>query len=147
MKHTHLIIGIVFLTATTGSSQSVTSVQHDSPNHTTIVIHNTSPEAYAERNQRAAEARRRLDEKRRRQHELELARIEAETRRAEARAKAQSAPLVYRKPEYRPAPFMNGGRPTLGGWYGGFGGFGVGNFGYGRSFAPRFRPVRSRRCR
>lgn len=136
------------------------SVERTSPNHTTIVIHDTSPEAYQLRNEQARAARRRLDEKRRRKHELELARLEAQTRQneAEARARAQrqQQTVVYRKPEYRPAPFMNGGRPTMGisfsgvyGGYGlgGFGGYGYRGRGYRRSYSPRRYSYRGCRTR
>jgi hypothetical protein len=161
MKKFAILLSIVQLCCYSAAAEGADiSVEHTSPIHTKIVIHNTSPEAFRERNARAREAGRRLEIKRQQKHELELARIEAEERDARARAQAQAQmqqPTIYRKKPYQPAPFMNGGRPTMGF---GFGGFSTVGYGYG-GFAPRpyayrgrcgnraFRPrgVSSGRCR
>jgi hypothetical protein len=123
-----------------------------SGNHTEIVIHNTSPDAYKARREQAERAQRRVDEKKQREHELELAKIKAGARddvpRAERVAVAPAPAPVYRKPEYKPAHFMNGGYPTMGfgsygfGSYNGFSyGYGLGSpgFGYGYGFGPVYR--------
>ena len=146
MKNIVTILSTVLLSCYIAAAETNISVEQTSSNHTKIVIHNTSPEAYRERNERAREAGRRLELKRQRKHELELARVEAEEQEARAQAQARAQvrqPRIYRKKPYQPAPFMNGGRPTMG--FGTFGttvGFGNGYGGYG--YAPR--PSYGGRC-
>ena len=153
-----LLLSSILLCSLTATAEENISVEHTSPNHTKIVIHNTSPEAFRLRNEQAREAQRRLEEKRQRKHQLELARLEAEERQAKAQAQAraqqQQQPKIYRKKEYQPAPFMNGGIPTMGfgfggvpyGGYAGYGGFAFAPRSYGfrgnRSCGPRYRGVR-----
>ena len=146
MKNFVLVFGAFLLSCYSCAAENNILVEHTSANHTKIVIHNTSPEAYRERNERAREAGRRLELKRQRRHELELARIEdeerqARNRQAQARSQAQQ-PTIYRKKPHQPAAFMNGGQPTMG-IGGGFSSVGYGGFG---GYTPRPYAYRGGRC-
>jgi hypothetical protein len=141
MKRFAIILIAIWLSChPSAAEESNVSVERTSPNHTKIVIHNTSPEAYSERNQRAMEAQERLELKRQRKHELELARIEAQEREAKTQAQPRrqaQQPKIYRKKKHQPSRFMNGGRPTMGVSFASpYGGYGYGGYGYG--YAPRY---------
>jgi hypothetical protein len=146
-----------------------TRIQRDSSNHTTIVIHDTRPEAYARQRDAADRAQAAREAELQRRHEVELARIEADARVRVARAQyapARPAPaqVVVRHEERKPS-YRNGGQFTgfsnsffLGGYgYGyGYGGYPYAGGGYGyrgycapRACAPAYRPcaVSYRRCR
>jgi hypothetical protein len=137
-----------------------TRVERDSSNHTTIVIHDTRPEAYARQRDAADRAQQAREARLQRQHELEMAKIQADAQVRVARAQqmvAQApapAPVVVR-PENRRPSYRNGGQFTgfsdffVGSpvWGGGFygGGFYGGGYGYGGGY--NCRPAMPIRCR
>lgn len=117
------------------------SVTPTSPNHTEIVIRDTSPEAFQRNRERAERARERLERKRQRRQEVELVRND----RRYNRTPVTSAGQIRRNPYLRsieerqrahaarnqPPAFFNGGQ-----WSGGFAGPAWGGFGFG--FGPGF---------
>lgn len=162
------LIGIATL-ALVGLSQAEpqTSVTRTSPNHTKIVIHDTSPQATRSRDAQVEEARKQRERQKEREHELELARIRAGQSASDSKATVLTRQVATnndilpsieerRKQQAeanKPSAFMNGGQWT-GGFYGfGFGGFGFPGYGYGYgpaygpAFGPAYGPGFAQPCR
>lgn len=145
-----LILSLLLAATSVVSAEGRTSIQRSSPNHTTIVIHDTSPAAYKARSAQAKRAQERLDrrrqraeqlrdEQRQRDHELKVLRLKNESKTtAQATPKKEESSVEEPQQTRRKrSSFFNGGRSTMvpswnGYAYGGFGypiGFGYG-FGY-----------------
>lgn len=163
-----VVLAIVLMaTSQAVSAKGRTSVTRTSPNHTEIVIHDTSPEAYRARRAQAKRAqarldakrraaRRREDERRRRAHELKVIRLKnASKTRTRSRTSTQQ---VARYTHHKRPSFFNGGRSTTLGFgfgnfgfgFGGFGGYGYGGFNRGfryRGFNRGFNRGYRRGCR
>lgn len=157
LKHISVSAVVALSLALCASSQADprTSITRTSPNHTKIVIHNTNPNARAERSARAQRAQERRERAKERAHELELARIKAgqgSTRQAKApnRVQRQNHPPLASIQERqrrhaernRPAPFFNGGQWTgVGGVAFAGPNFGFFNPGWGGGFYQPWQPV------
>ena len=117
-------------------SGRTTEITRNSPNHTTIVIHDTTPEARDARARQVASARAKLRERRQRnQRRGEVAPTRPLRRGSQPEFQQESIRERQAIHAYKPSPFINGGRFTgfSGFGYGGFGfnnGFGVGGFGF-----------------
>jgi len=153
LRNQLISVGILLsctLVGTGVAQESQTSVTQTSPNHTTIVIHDYSPQAVEARERQAERALERLEEKRRREAEFQSDDYQArETLRERNRASLAPIAVRQKRNEYQPPHFFNGGYYTgapLGGFGFGFGpGFGYGyglNSGYGfnRGFARNIYP-------
>ena len=154
---TALFLVSLALPAAAQSSGAKTRILRESPHHTTIVIHDNSPEAYARQRDAAVRAQQAREAEAQRKHELEVERIRADAQVRVARAQQRVAPAPTPAPapvreENKKASFRNGGRFTgfsdvyLGGFYGGlpvygygygYGGGGYG-YGYGRACGPGY---------
>lgn len=134
---TALVVVLLSLPAA-AQGKTKTRVLRDSSNHTTIVIHDYSPQAYARQRDIAVRAEQAKEAELQRQHELELAKIQADAQVRAARAQQMvtqtpAAPPAYVKPEEKKPSYRNGGyftgfSPV---YIGGYGGYGYGGFGYG----------------
>jgi hypothetical protein len=151
-----ILLLLLCLPAAAQNGTVKTRVQRTSSNHTTIVIHDTRPEAFARQREAAVRAQQTREADAQRKHELELARIQADAQVRVARAQnmvAQTpAPAPVRREEQRPS-YRNGGQFTgfsdvfIGGFGGGYGFGWGGGFNNCRPFVPaRCAPV-ARGCR
>lgn len=119
------------------------NVTRDASGEATIVIHNTSPEAFQARREQAQRAQARLDERREQAREERALERQRERELREARRRTNQAPTpppVYVHHQ-RPS-FFNGGYPTVSGI--GFPLFGPGIIGPGfvnPGFGPGFGPI------
>lgn len=166
-----LVFSLLLAIGQVAEAEPRTSIRQTSVNHTEIVIHDTSPEAYQTRRAQAERAQKRLDEKReRRRAEADQARRrDRELRELTLKHKRQRRAQVQKASQFsgrrnKRASFFNGGRPTITPWYGsGFGfpysfngSYPINSFGPVRRsrcrYRPRYRsrgcqPIRRRRCR
>lgn len=110
-------------------SGRITEITRDSPNHTTIVIHDTSPEARDARARQVESARSKLRDRRQRSHRVGEATARRPLRRGN-QPEFQQESIRERQAihAYKPGPFINGGQFT------GFTGFGFGGYGYGYGY-------------
>jgi hypothetical protein len=147
---TNLLLLLLCLPAAAQNGKVKTRVERTSSNHTTIVIHDTRPEAYTRQRDVAIRAQQAREADAQRKHEIELAKIQADAQVRVARAQnmvAQApAPAPVRREEQRPS-YRNGGRFTgfSDVFIGGFGGYG---FGWGGGFngVNNCRPFVPARC-
>lgn len=117
-----------------------TRVLRDSANHTTIVIHDYSPQAYERQRDIAVRAQQAKEAELQRQHEIEVAKIQADAQVRVARAQQQvvtqtpAAAPAYVKPEEKKPSYRNGG------YYTGFGPVFFGGYGGGYGYAGGYFP-------
>lgn len=140
-----LLLSLLLATTVGASAEGRTSIQRSSANHTTIVIHDTTPAAYKARKAQAQRAQERLDrrrqraeeledEKRRRAHELKVLRLKKPSQPTVQVITAKAEERAPEEPqETRPkrASFFNGGRSTM---VPSWNGYGFGNPVYGFGF-------------
>jgi hypothetical protein len=100
-----ILILIAFsLPAAAQNNQVTTRILRDSPSHTTIVIHDNSPQAQSRQREAAQRAQQAREAEAQRKHELELARIQADAQVQVARAQQQviqvAQPVQAQAPAY-----------------------------------------------
>lgn len=160
LKMTAIVTSFLLGLSQTTLAQGRTSVRHTSNNHTEIVIHDTSPEAYKARREQARRVQKRLDQRRqraqrqrdedrRRAHELKMLQLKSQAKPPQ-RSNSRVAKSTTRYKRKR-SSFFNGGLPRRSPFVGyGFGGLGFGFNRYGnRGYSCRrsyvYRPCRPRR--
>lgn len=134
MTLNHFLLGAFTLMCLTGpllaEGEKFTKIERTSPHHTTIVIHDTTPQAQRARAEQVERGRRRQAEREWRRHQPPVSQTQAvDTQPVEDFNSVASIRERQKYLEYQPAPFFNGGQFT--GFTYGFGSYGFPIYGYG----------------